>query len=109
MTFWQHMVWSAFGAACPALLIANCGDLPRYDPKVQCPRAVKNGITGPGLTPCAIQGARDRLQEFKRETKIAATCTGDESLSCNGVTASGEPVKFKCDSRRCEHIARWRW
>lgn len=115
---WRGTLGSALGAVVgvtlgPALGLLNCGYDAKYDAKVQCPRALQNGIRGPGLIPCEIQATRDRLFEFKKENRLTATCDDDDSsgtaVRCNGVTASGEPVVFKCDSRSCKYVPRWAW
>lgn len=80
------------------------------DPAIQCPRAVKLGIAGPGLIPCDVLAARDRRDVFLRTNQLMATCTGDTGyLSCSGVTKAGAPIKFKCDTDRCEWIPQWLW
>lgn len=92
-------------------LLASACDAPdpRYEASTQCPEALRAGIKGPGLVPCEIKAVRDRRDEFERRLAITATCHGEVYLQCSGVTEAGKPVRFKCNSTRCEYIAPWLW
>ena len=90
--------------------VAACVNEREIDPAVQCPRAVKLGIQGPGIVPCYVLETRDRRDEFVRTHQLTASCQGDTYLTCSAMTRAGTPVKFKCDRLSgCEWVPQWAW